>query len=165
MDNKGKRNQRIIGIDPGSHRIGFAVLEREIKTRKITVLDYGTIEVESKIQSPESLIVINRDLNSILKQYNPNYASVEELFYFKNQKTVAQVYESRGVILFTLAKECIPILEPTVTQIKKGVTGSGNADKKQVKEAIQLILGIKDLKGHDDSWDAIAIAFVGLSMI
>ena len=50
------------------------------------------------------------------------------------------------------------------SQIKKGVTGSGTADKKQVKEAIKLILGLKELKGHDDSWDAVAAGFVGLAM-
>ena len=91
-------------------------------------------------------------------------ASVEELFFFKNQKTVAQVYEARGVILFTLIERGLKILEPTITQIKKGVTGSGTADKKQVKEAIKLILGLKELKGHDDSWDAVAAGFVGLAM-
>lgn len=159
------RLPRIIGIDPGSHRVGFSVLDRDVKTRKVNVIEYGTIEVASKIQSPESLIIVNHKLNEVIEEYKPEYASVEELLYFKNQKTVAQVYESRGVILFTLAQKNLVIVEPTVTQIKKGVTGSGTADKKQVKDAIQLILGIKDLTGHDDSWDAIAIAFVGLSMI
>jgi crossover junction endodeoxyribonuclease RuvC len=156
--------QRIIGIDPGSHRVGYAILDREDRTRKVKLIDYGTIEVESEIQSPESLLLVHSELKAILKKYKPEVASVEELFFFKNQKTVAQVYEARGVILFTLIERGLKILEPTITQIKKGVTGSGTADKKQVKEAIKLILGLKELKGHDDSWDAVAAAFVGLAM-
>jgi crossover junction endodeoxyribonuclease RuvC len=156
---------RIIGIDPGSHRVGYAILDREDKTRKLSLINYGTIEVNSEIQSPESLLLVHSELKIILKKYKPEFASVEELFFFKNKKTVAQVYEARGVILFTLIERGLKILEPTITQIKKGVTGSGTADKKQVKEAIKLILGLKDLKGHDDSWDAIAAAFVGLAMV
>lgn len=155
---------RIIGIDPGSHRVGYAILDRDDKTRKVTLIDYGTIEVKSEIQSPESLLLVHTELKDLLKKYKPEVASVEELFFFKNQKTVAQVYEARGVILFTLIERGLKILEPTITQIKKGVTGSGTADKKQVKEAIKLILGLKDLKGHDDSWDAVAAGFVGLAM-
>lgn len=128
------------------------------------MIDYGTIEVGSEIQSPESLLLVHSELKSILKKYKPELASVEELFFFKNQKTVAQVYEARGVIMFTLVEKGLLILEPTITQIKKGVTGSGTADKKQVKEAIKLILGLRELKGHDDSWDAVAAGFVGLAM-
>jgi crossover junction endodeoxyribonuclease RuvC len=155
---------RIIGIDPGSHRIGYAILDRDEKSRKIILIDYGTIEVNSSIQSPESLLIVNSELKEILKNYKPEVASVEELFFFKNQKTVAQVYETRGVILLTLIEKGLKIIEPTITQIKKGVTGSGTADKKQVKEAIKLILGLRELKGHDDSWDAVAAGFVGLAM-
>jgi crossover junction endodeoxyribonuclease RuvC len=155
---------RIIGIDPGSHRIGYAILDRDERSRKIILIDYGTIEVNSAIQSPESLLIVNSELKEILKNYKPEVASVEELFFFKNQKTVAQVYETRGVILLTLIEKGLKIIEPTITQIKKGVTGSGTADKKQVKEAIKLILGLRELKGHDDSWDAVAAGFVGLAM-
>jgi crossover junction endodeoxyribonuclease RuvC len=157
--------KRIIGIDPGSHRIGYALLDRDDKSRKINLIDYGTIEVNSNVQSPESLLIVNAELEIILNKYKPDFASVEELFFFKNQKTVAQVYEARGVILFTLIGKGLKIIEPTITQIKKGVTGSGTADKKQVKEAIKLILGLKELKGHDDSWDAVAAGFVGLAMV
>ncbi len=154
---------RIIGIDPGSHRVGYAILEKQNRN-KIDVLDYGTIEVAPKTLISESLIIIHDDLKKILKKYKPEISSVEELFYFKNQKTVSAVYQSRGVILLTLSQNKIPIIEPTITQIKKGITGSGTADKSQVKSGVQMILGIKNLKGHDDSWDAIACGFVGLSM-
>jgi crossover junction endodeoxyribonuclease RuvC len=155
---------RIIGIDPGSHRVGYSILEKNFKS-KVEVLDYGTIQVTPKTPIPESLVIINKELNLILKKWKPEIASVEELFYFKNQKTVSAVYQSRGVILLTIQNHHIPILEPTVTQIKKGITGSGNADKSQIKKAVQMILGIEITNKYDDSWDAIACGFVGLSMI
>lgn len=154
---------KIIGIDPGSHRVGYAILEK--LNRKISILDYGTIEVPPNTPSPDNLLIIRNELKSLIQLNKPEVASIEELFFFKNQKTVANVYESRGVILLTVFEEGLKIIEPTVTQIKKGVTGSGTADKKQVKAALKLLLGLKELKGHDDSWDAVATGFVGLSMI
>ncbi|ANH00985.1 crossover junction endodeoxyribonuclease RuvC [Leptospira borgpetersenii] len=155
-------NLRIIGIDPGSHRAGYAVLEKTAS--KIRILAYGTVEVPSGTPSPNNLLVLRKGLTEILKEFKPSIASVEEMFFAKNKKTASRVFESRGVLLVTLAEMNIQILEPTVSQIKKGTTGSGTADKKQIRQALKLLLDIDLLKGHDDSWDAVAAAYVGLSM-
>ncbi|AYR10165.1 crossover junction endodeoxyribonuclease RuvC [Leptospira borgpetersenii serovar Hardjo-bovis] len=155
-------NLRIIGIDPGSHRAGYAILEKTAS--KIRILAYGTVEVPSGTPSPNNLLVLRKGLTEILKEFKPSIASVEEMFFAKNKKTASRVFESRGVLLVTLAEMNIQILEPTVSQIKKGTTGSGNADKKQIRQALKLLLDIDLLKGHDDSWDAVAAAYVGLSM-
>ncbi|AYV56511.1 crossover junction endodeoxyribonuclease RuvC [Leptospira kmetyi] len=153
---------RIIGIDPGSHRAGYAVLEKA--SSKIRILTYGTVEVPSGTPSPENLLILRKGLVDLLEEYKPAIASVEEMFFAKNKKTASRVFESRGVLLLTLAELNIRILEPTVSQIKKGTTGSGTADKKQIRQALKILLGIDLLKGHDDSWDAVAAAYVGLSM-
>ncbi|TGM03458.1 endonuclease [Leptospira barantonii] len=153
---------RIIGIDPGSHRAGYAVLEKA--SSKIKILTYGTVEVPSGTPSPDNLLILRKGLADILEEYKPSIASVEEMFFAKNKKTASRVFESRGVLLITLAELNIRILEPTVSQIKKGTTGSGTADKKQIRQALKILLGIDLLKGHDDSWDAVAAAYVGLSM-
>ncbi|EKR74671.1 crossover junction endodeoxyribonuclease RuvC [Leptospira noguchii] len=153
---------RIIGIDPGSHRAGYAVLEK--KASKIKILNYGTVEVPPRTPSPDNLVILRKGLKEILEEFNPSIASVEEMFFAKNKKTASRVFESRGVLLVTLAEMNIQVLEPTVSQIKKGTTGSGTADKKQIRQALKLLLNVDLLKGHDDSWDAIAAAYVGLSM-
>ncbi|TGK02703.1 endonuclease [Leptospira langatensis] len=153
---------KILGIDPGSHRLGYAVLQKE--KSHIKVLTYGTIEVPPGTKSPVNLIAIRRQLDAILDEYHPDLASVEELFFAKNRTTAAKVYESRGVVLLTLGEHNVPVVEPTASQIKKGTTGSGTADKKDIKSALKLLLGLADLTGHDDSWDAIASAYVGFAM-
>ncbi|PJZ57532.1 crossover junction endodeoxyribonuclease RuvC [Leptospira barantonii] len=153
---------RIIGIDPGSHRAGYAVLEKA--SSKIRILTYGTVEVPSGTPSPDNLLILRKGLADILEEYKPSIASVEEMFFAKNKKTASRVFESRGVLLLTLAELNIRILEPTVSQIKKGTTGSGTADKKQIRQALKILLNVDLLKGHDDSWDAVAAAYVGLSM-
>jgi crossover junction endodeoxyribonuclease RuvC len=153
---------KIIGIDPGSHRTGYAILEKSGKGS--VILDYGTIESEPGLPSSKTLLTLEKGIYEIIKSHKPEMASVEVLFFSKNTKTASRVFESRGVILLTLAKEKIKVVEPTVSQIKKGVTGNGNADKKQVKRALEFLFPGQNLKGHDDSWDAVAAAFVGLAM-
>jgi crossover junction endodeoxyribonuclease RuvC len=153
----------ILGIDPGTHRMGFAIL-KSLPRFRFEILEYGTKEIPSGTGVAESLLFIRKEVVHLVSIFQPNLASVEELFFNKNLKTAAKVYQARGVILLTLAESGIPLVEPTATQIKKGVTGSGRADKKQIRSALQLILGLKDLKGHDDSWDAVAAAFVGYGM-
>ncbi|MCW7460898.1 crossover junction endodeoxyribonuclease RuvC [Leptospira limi] len=157
---------KIIGIDPGSHRVGYAILSfPEGLRRNPTLLGYGTIEVAPKTPSPDNLLQIRRELQAILTEHKPEWAAVEELFFVQNTTTGMKVSESRGVILLTLGENQIPMVSLTATQIKKGISAKGNATKKEVRAAIQMILGFKDLKGHDDSWDAIACAFVGRSLV
>ncbi|TGM37350.1 endonuclease [Leptospira biflexa] len=157
---------KIIGIDPGSHRVGYAVLSfPEGMRRNPELLAYGTIEVAPKTPSPVNLLQIRSELQKILSLYQPEHAAVEELFFVQNTTTGMKVSESRGVILLTLGENQIPMVSLTATQIKKGISAKGNATKKEVRAAIQMILGFRDLKGHDDSWDAIACAFVGRSLV
>ncbi|NCN10296.1 MAG: crossover junction endodeoxyribonuclease RuvC [Leptospira sp.] len=155
----------VMGIDPGSHRLGFAFLKKNSSSRtRPEILEYGTIEVPAKTKSPENLIYIYAELQRLIQFHKPERACVENLFFAKNKKTAQMVYEARGVILLILGQNSIPIYELTANQIKKGVSASGSADKKAIRRSIQIILGV-DVKGHDDAWDAIACAFVGSGMI
>lgn len=156
---------KILGIDPGSHRVGFAILSfSEERRNRPTLEGYGTIEVPPKTPSPDNLLQIKTELDAILKKHRPNLACVEELFFVQNITTGMRVSESRGVILLALGEHAVPVVQPTATQIKKGISAKGNATKAEVRAAIQMILGFQNLTGHDDSWDAIACAFVGKSL-
>lgn len=158
------KSYRMIGIDPGSHRTGIAILEKTGHSVP-KVLHYETIESPPLTNLPSALKILRNSLVSILDTYQPNYASIEEIFFSKNLKTASRVFQARGVALLTVAEKNISIYEPTVTQIKKGVTSSGKADKKQIHASLKLLLNLGDLKGLDDSWDAIAAGFVGFSFI
>jgi crossover junction endodeoxyribonuclease RuvC len=153
----------ILGLDPGTHRLGYAVLKAQ-SPLKFQLIDYGTKEVPPKTHTLESLVYIRKVIQELIDKYKPELVSVEELFFNKNLKTAAKVYQARGVILLTLAERNLRLIEPTATQIKKGIAGNGRATKQQIKRALQLILGLNKLDGQDDSWDAIAAAFVGYGM-
>lgn len=153
-----------LGIDPGSHRIGYAILTRS-NSKKYSLNLFGTIEVPPKTKSPESLQIVRNELTKILDDHNITFASVENLYFAQNKTTAQAVYETRGVILLTIGERNLKIVQPSNTQVKKAVTGNGNADKDMVKRGIEMLLGLKDLKGLDDSIDAIANAYVGFSLL
>ena len=85
-------------------------------------------------------------------------ASIEKLYFFKNQKTIIPVAEARGVILAALQRYSIPIYEYTPIEVKQVLTGYGRASKKEVESMVRLTLGVENLPKLDDTVDAIAIA-------
>jgi len=145
---------RVIGIDPGIERTGFAVLE--MNRGKATLLDVGCIKTDKKFSFPQRLTQLVADLKSILRQWNPVAASIEHIFFSKNVKTAIKVSHARGVILETLEDHGIAITELYPAQVKMAMTGDCRADKLQIKKMVQYTLGLK-LK-NDDAADAIACA-------
>lgn len=143
---------RVIGIDPGIERTGFAVME--MRGGKFTLLDCGCIFTDKKFPFAQRLNNIANDLELILRKWKPSAASMEEVFFSKNVKTAIKVSHSRGVILEMLEDHGIPIREFNPSHIKLAVTGHGKAEKSQIKKMLQYLLGI-NLKS-DDASDAIA---------
>ena len=145
----------IIGIDPGTTRIGFGVIE-SVKNR-LTVLDYGIISTPGKDKSLDYKL-ISEGLSKLISAYKPERAGVEKLFFSNNQKTAMAVAEARGVIILTLANHGLDIAEFTPQQVKQAVSAYGSAGKAQVERMVRMILKIKDPIKPDDAADALAIA-------
>ena len=147
---------KILGIDPGMAIVGYALIE--VESDKIELLTSGSIQTDKKLDDSKRLLEIYNDLSTIVDKYNPDCASVEQLFFFKNQKTVIPVAEARGVILTVLEKYNIPTFSYTPMEVKQVLTGYGRAEKKEVEQMVKLTLGVEDLPKLDDTVDAIAIA-------
>ena len=139
----------ILGIDPGTTRIGYGLIKKERNV--LTPVYYGLIS-----QPSPSLVM--SELNEIIKKYKPGLAAVEKLFFFKNQKTIIAVSEMRGVIMASLAMNNVPTEEFTPLQVKQAVSGYGRAGKVQVEQMVRLILNIKEVIKPDDIADGLAIA-------
>lgn len=139
----------ILGIDPGTTRIGFGLVKKE--KNKISCLRYGLI-----IQP--SPVLVTSEISKLVRDYKPNMAAVEKLFFFKNQKTIISVSEMRGVILAALAINNVPIKEYTPLQVKQAVSGYGRAGKSQVELMVRLILNLEEEIKPDDAADGLAIA-------
>ena len=147
---------KILGIDPGMAIVGYALVN--IENEKTELLTSGSIQTDKKLSDSKRLLEIYNDLSTIVEKYQPDCASVEQLFFFKNQKTVIPVAEARGVILTVLEKFDIPTYSYTPMEVKQVLTGYGRAEKKEVEQMVHLTLGTDNLPKLDDTVDAIAIA-------
>ncbi len=145
----------ILGIDPGSRRIGYGLIEKT--GQKFTFIDAGLLKIKSK-DDIGAICEIRDGLKTIIKKFKPDICAIEKLYFVKNQTTGIAVGQARGVILLTLADAGLSIKEFTPNEIKSRVTGYGLADKKSVEKMTGLILQEKSLKLIDDAWDALAIA-------
>ena len=146
---------KILGIDPGLARVGYGIIE--INENNQEMLDCGIISTNSNNKEGDRLVEIENDLNQLIKSWKPNLAAVEKFFFYRSSTTIS-VVQSRGVVIMTLAKRQIPIVEYPPMQIKLAVAGSGRADKKDVIEAVMRELNLEKEPKPDDAADALAIA-------
>lgn len=151
---------RILGIDPGTAIVGWAVLETD--SRATVPVAYGHISTSSKLDLSRRLLEISTDLKAIIEEHRPDEASVEELFFFKNVTTAMSVSHARGVILLTLESLNVRMFEYTPLQVKQSLTGYGRAEKKQVQIMVKNILKLPAIPKPDDTADALALAICHL---
>jgi crossover junction endodeoxyribonuclease RuvC len=147
---------KIIGIDPGTATVGWGIIE--VQGGKTTSVAYGHISTSKDLAPEKRLAEIASDLETIIKQYQPEEAAVEELFFFKNQKTIISVAQARGVILLTLENFCVNISGYTPLEVKQALTNYGRAEKTQIQLMVQAILKLPAIPQPDDTADALAIA-------
>lgn len=155
------KNTRIIGIDPGFARIGYAVIDQINNQQKL--IDYGCLETKKDLNLSRRLLLLADGLRDLIKKHQPQLAAVEELFFFKNLKTAIGVAQARGAILLLLEELALPVVELTPLQVKQALTGYGRADKQQIARLLKIILKIPEKIKYDDSTDAMAIALGGLA--
>ncbi|MDO8557119.1 MAG: crossover junction endodeoxyribonuclease RuvC [Candidatus Jorgensenbacteria bacterium] len=145
----------ILGIDPGTTRIGYGAVEKTGGT--LTHHASGLIECASG-NLAEQLHIIEKRVEDVIKKTKPAKAGVEKLFFSKNKKTALTTAHARGVILSALRKHNIEIVELSPVEVKLGVTGYGSASKQAVAAMVSRILNISTKNVIDDTTDALAIA-------
>ncbi len=146
---------RILGIDPGSAVVGYGLIEAS--GGKVSALSYGVIKVKSK-DPHERLSEVYGDLRELIREFRPDVMAVEQLFFFKNAKTVITVGQARGVILLAALHEQVPLAEYTPLQVKMGTVGYGRAEKSEIGEMVKMILNLDAIPKPDDAADGLAIA-------
>ncbi len=147
----------ILGIDPGIADTGYGVIQKN-KDGDLECLGYGTIKTSSKLDLPERLVILGRELDKLIKKYKPEIVGVEQLFFCKNVKTALTVGQARGVILYVIQQNNLPVLEFTPLQIKQAVSTYGQASKLQVQKMVKLLLNLDKIPKPDDAADALAVA-------
>jgi len=147
---------RILGIDPGLASTGWGVIESSRSALKY--IAHGCIETHADKSRGERLVFIYKSFLKIIKQYEPDRAAMENLYFGRNISSAMAVAEARGVLLMALSYKGIPVLELTPNSIKQAVVGVNRADKKQIQEMVKLILGLKEIPKPDHAADALGAA-------
>ncbi|MCX6702351.1 MAG: crossover junction endodeoxyribonuclease RuvC [Candidatus Wolfebacteria bacterium] len=148
----------ILGIDPGSARIGYGVIKKEKSGLKF--VRSGLLKIASKDKN-ERLVELESSLLKLIKKEKPDLVAMEKLYFAKNVKTAVEVSESRGILTLAVIKNKIALLEFTPLEIKRAITGYGLSDKKSMMKAVSRILKIGKIEGGDDAADALAAAMTG----
>ncbi len=146
----------IFGIDPGTARVGWAVIESGKNGFSARI--YGCIETD-KLETPQArLLTIYNELMPLVGKHKPDHISIEELFFATNAKTVMAVGQARGVVILTAAQHNIPVTSYSPPSVKLTICGNGRADKKDVQKQITKLLRLREVPKPDDTADALAIA-------
>lgn len=147
---------RIIGIDPGTGRTGYGIID--ITDGELLPVVYGVISTKPKTPMARRLQIIYEDVTELIEEYQPDEAGIEELFFGRNVTTAITVGQARGVILLALQNAGLPIGEYQPARIKEAVSGYGNADKKQMQMMVRNLLNLKETPKPDDAADGLAVA-------
>lgn len=153
----------VIGIDPGTATLGYAFVKR--RSFEPEIIDYGVLKTRtsSTENMPDRLLEIGKDLETLIVKNQPEIAVVEEVFFFKNAKTVISVAQSRGLILYLLAKHQVKIISVTPLQVKQTLCGYGRASKSEIQTMVKKLYKLNKYPKPDDAADALAMAWIGLS--
>ena len=147
---------RILGIDPGYAILGYGIIE--MRGNRFKFIDYGAVTTEAGMEMPDRLKVLYNSLMELIGRFEPEVASVEELFFNTDAKTAILVGQARGVALLAGSNSGLEIAEYTPLQIKQALVGNGRAEKKQVQFMVKTILNLKEAPKPDDTADALAAA-------
>lgn len=145
---------KILGIDPGSRRTGYAVIERSGSNLVSHV--YGTFVLGGG-PFAERLLCLFNDLNRIIEEHQPSHFAVEGIFHAKHAGSALKLGHARGVVLLAAALHGLPIHEYAPRAVKRSVTSSGAAQKGQVQRMVKMLLKLPE-EPKEDAADAAAVA-------
>jgi crossover junction endodeoxyribonuclease RuvC len=152
---------RVLGIDPSIKSTGFGIIEFSNNT--YTVINCGVIRPSRRMLFHHKINEIRSRLDDLITEFEPDEVAIENPFYAQNIKTAITLGQVRGATLVAVASHKCSLYEYSPLEIKKAVTGYGQADKNQVRMMVQTLLNIKDKKLETDTSDALATAFCHLN--
>lgn len=149
--------ERILGVDPGSTRTGWALLTGSLV--RPVLIACGTIRLPAGAPFAEKLCELHRALSEIVARFGPTTAAVETPFHGINAHSAFQLAHARGVVLAVLGAARVPVAEYAPSVIKKAVTGNGRAEKAQVQQMVGALLRLRQLPDSEDASDAAGVAY------
>jgi len=151
---------RVLGIDPGSQSTGYGVVDRD--EAGLSVRAFGTIKPSRRLPFYLKLSAIAVKVEETIAAHSPDEVVIESPFYAQNIKTAIALGQVRGAVLVAVASTGRPLFEYSALEIKKAVTGYGQAEKQQVNAMVRALLDIEE-EVETDASDALAAAICHLN--
>ena len=151
---------RVLGIDTSLRSTGIGVVE--FLAGKTVAVEYGRVHNPDRILLSECLRRLDGGIREIIARTHPEVAAIEDIFFAKNARTAMVLGEARGVVIAACACSGLPVYEYAPRRVKQAITGTGAADKLQVRRMTMVLLGLKE-EPQEDAGDALAIALCHLN--
>lgn len=151
-----EKSMLVLGIDPGTAICGYGLVE--MRGSHLKAMEYGAVQTSPKSKPEDRLLKIYREIDALLKKYQPDLMGVEQLFFNRNITTAIPVGQARGVVLLAAAANGVEVVERTPLQVKQSVVGYGKATKEQVIYMVEKLLHLPKKPHPDDVADALAVA-------
>ncbi len=159
MKTTEKFERRILGIDPGTNFLGYAVISVSSDKKAPSLIVSGVVKL-NKIEDPYSKLqrIFARTLQ-LIEEYLPDELAIEAPFYGKNAQSMLKLGRAQGVAMAAALSREIPVTEYAPRKVKLSITGVGSASKEQIAEMLKNFMEIKTTTELLDETDAIAIAY------
>ena len=148
---------RVLGIDPGSRKAGWGLVDVDVQHNKLLHVDNGVIMLDANAELHVRLVALSRKLHEVVETYRPTVAAVEDVFVNKGARSALVLGQARGAVLATLGLCGLHVDSHTNNEVKRQVTGKGRATKEQVNDMVRVLLSLKHAP-FEDAADALAVA-------
>lgn len=153
----------VLGVDPGTARLGYAVVSQTGDRSSLEVC--GVVETSSERGLAARLAILYDRVLAIIDAHRPTELAIEELFFNRNVQSALSVGQARGVVLLAGEHRGLTSYSYTPLQVKQAVTGFGRARKEQIQEMVRVLLELDAIPRPDDAADAAAIALCHLNSL
>ena len=150
---------RVLGLDPGSRRTGYGVIERS--GNQLRCLVHGTVAPRARLELPQRLHDIAQRIGEVIDQSQPECVVIEKAFYHESVHSTLVLGHVRGALLVTAVQRGVTVAEYSPREIKLSVVGHGGATKEQVAIMIRRLLALRATP-QNDAADALAAAMCHL---
>ncbi len=151
-----KSGSIILGIDPGTQLMGYALLKINGNTPQVLLMD--VLKLTSHKDIYERLEKIHTKVAELIRLYRPETFAIEAPFFGKNVQSMLKLGRAQGVAIAAAMQAGLSVTEYSPKKVKQSITGNGNADKDQVWKMLQRVLSIEEKPQYFDATDALAVA-------
>jgi crossover junction endodeoxyribonuclease RuvC len=151
----------VLGVDPGVSAVGLAAVGRSERRPELRFA--ATVRTPGALPEADRLRLIHEAVRDAIATHRPEAVAVERVAWNRNQRSALHVARATGVILLAASQAGLPVEEYGPLEVKMAVTGQGNADKAQVRDALARIHGLADVPTQPDAADAVAVALCHLT--